>query len=181
MLYKILVAVDDSFMSRSVFNEALDLSRQTGASLLLLHVMTPEERTHLDLPRSYIPYYYPILTDELLQQYQAEWEAIESRGLEMLRSLAQEATGVSIEFTQNIGDPGRVICHLAKDWEANLIVMGRRGRTGLSELFMGSVSNYVIHHAPCSVLVVQGKAQTGAKVTLEENATLAVSTKQGAV
>ena len=95
----------------------------------------------------------------LLQQYQAEWEAAESRGLELLRSLAQEATGVAVEFTQNIGSPGRVICDVAKDWGASLIVMGRRGRTGLTELFMGSVSSYVIHHAPCSVFVVQGKVQ----------------------
>jgi nucleotide-binding universal stress UspA family protein len=177
MLYKILVAVDDSLMNRVVFNEALELSRKTGASLMLLHVMTPEEKNHPELPRSYVPYYYPIITDELLQQYQVEWEAAESRGLEMLRSLAQEATGVEVEFTQNIGDPGRVICDLAKDWCATLIVTGRRGRTGLSELFMGSVSNYVIHHAPCSVFVVQGKVQAEVKVKPEESATVAASAK----
>jgi nucleotide-binding universal stress UspA family protein len=157
MLYKILVALDDSSLNRLVFNEAVDLARQTGASLMLLHVRTPEE--------SYIPYYYPIITDKLLQQYEARWEADENRELEMLRSLAGEAPEVAIEFTQNMGDPGRVICNLAKDWGANLIVTGRRGKTGLTELFMGSVSNYVTHHAPCSVLVVQGKVQN----ILEEN------------
>jgi len=177
MLYKILVAVDDSLMNRVVFEEALDLSRQTGASLMLLHVMTPEERNNPELPRSYIPYYYPIITDELLQQYQAEWEAAESRGLELLRSLAQEATGVTVEFTQNIGNPGRVICDVAKDWGASLIVMGRRGRTGLTELFMGSVSNYVIHHALCSVFVVQGKVQPTVQVTPDEKTTLTASAK----
>ena len=178
MLYKILVAVDDSFMNRAVFDEALDLSRKTGASLMLLHVMTSEERNNPELPRSYIPYYYPIITDELLQQYQAEWEAAESRGLELLRSLAQEATGVAVEFTQNIGNPGRVICDIAKDWGATLIVMGRRGRTGLTELFLGSVSNYVIHHAPCSVFVVQEKVQTVVKAIPEKNATFAASAEQ---
>ncbi|MBW4515350.1 MAG: universal stress protein [Timaviella obliquedivisa GSE-PSE-MK23-08B] len=177
MLYKILVAVDESFMNRGVFEEALDLSRKTGASLMLLHVLTPEERHHPELPRSYVPYYYPIVTDELLQQYQAEWEIAENRGLNLLRSLAQEATGVTVEFTQNIGNPGRVICDVAKDWGATLIVMGRRGRTGLSELLMGSVSNYVIHHAPCSVFVVQGKVQAAANVTPEENTILAASVK----
>jgi nucleotide-binding universal stress UspA family protein len=175
MLYKILVAVDDSFMNRAVFEEALDLSRQTGASLMLVHVMTPEERNQPELPRSYVPYYYPIITDELLQQYQAEWEAAESRGLELLRSLAQEATGVAVEFTQNIGNPGRVICDVAKDWGASLIVMGRRGRRGLTELFMGSVSHYVIHHASCSVFVVQGKVQT--TVQPDKKTTLTTSAK----
>lgn len=181
MLYKILVAVDDSLMNRVVFDEALDLAQQTGASLMLLHVMTPAERNYPDLPRSYIPYYYPIVTDELSQQYQAEWEATESRGLDMLRSLAQAATGVTVEFTQSLGEPGRVICDLAKNWGATLIVTGRRGRTGLSELFMGSVSNYVIHHAPCSVFVVQGKVRTEGEVTPEESAIPAASAKQRAV
>jgi nucleotide-binding universal stress UspA family protein len=163
MLYKILVAVDDSPMSRSVFGEALDLARHTGASLMLLHVMNSEQRYPIDLPRSYIPYYYPIITDELLQQYQAEWEAAENRGLDLLRSFAQKAEGIAVEFTQNIGNPGRVICDVAKDWGADLVIMGRRGRTGLSELFMGSVSHYVTHHAPCSVWVVQGKVRSNDK------------------
>ena len=44
---------------------------------------------------------------------------------------------------------------LAKDWNADLIIMGRRGLTGLSEMFLGSVSNYVVHHASCSVLLIQ--------------------------
>ena len=48
-----------------------------------------------------------------------------------------------------------MICNAAISWQADLIIMGRRGRTGLSELFLGSVSNYVLHHAPCAVLVVQ--------------------------
>jgi len=176
MLYKILVAIDDSLTNRAVFEEALDLSRQTGASLMLLHVMPPEERNYPELTRSYVPY-YPIITDELLQQYQAEWEAAENRGLELLRSLAQEATGVSVEFTQNIGSPGRVICDVAKDWGASLIVMGRRGRTGLTELFMGSISNYVIHHALCSVFVVQGKVPPIEQVTPDEKTTLTASVR----
>jgi nucleotide-binding universal stress UspA family protein len=172
MLYKILVAVDDSSTNRVVFAEALNLAHKTGASLMLLHVMTPEESNKPELPRSYVPYYYPILTDELLQQYQEEWKAAENRGLSLLRSLSEEAIqrGVTVEFTQNMGNPSRIICDLAKDWGADLIVTGRRGRTGLSELFMGSVSNYVTHHAHCSVLVVQGKVQTEMKTKPEEQA-----------
>ncbi|MGF1516635.1 MAG: universal stress protein, partial [Nodosilinea sp.] len=61
--------------------------------------------------------------------------------------------------------PGRVICTLAKTWAADLIVVGSHRRKGLSELFLGSVSNYVMHHAPCSVLVVD--AQTLSEATVE--------------
>jgi nucleotide-binding universal stress UspA family protein len=164
MLNKILVAIDDSPTNRVVFTEALTLAHKTGASLMLLHVLTPDERNNPELPRSYIPYYYPIITDELIKQYHEEWEAAENRGLSLLRSLTHEATqvGVSVEYSQNVGEPSRVICDFAKDWQADLIVTGRRGRSGLSELLMGSVSNYVTHHAHCSVWVVQGKVRTEA-------------------
>ena len=47
-----------------------------------------------------------------------------------------------------------MICELAKFWNADLIIMGRRGRSGLAEVFLGSESNYVLHHAPCSVQIV---------------------------
>jgi nucleotide-binding universal stress UspA family protein len=75
----------------------------------------------------------------------------------MLRSLEREAAsmGISVEFQQISGSPSRVICQVAREWQANLIVIGHRGRSGLSEMLLGSVSNYVMHHAPCSVLMVQ--------------------------
>jgi nucleotide-binding universal stress UspA family protein len=76
-----------------------------------------------------------------------------------LRSLTNKAinAGVKTGFTQNMGDAGRIICEVARSWPADLIMLGRRGRAGLSEFFLGSVSNYVIHHASCSVMVIQGK------------------------
>ncbi|NEO65320.1 MAG: universal stress protein, partial [Moorea sp. SIO4G2] len=46
-----------------------------------------------------------------------------------------------------------------------LIVLGRRGLGGLKEMVLGSVSNYVVHHAPCSVLVVQGVATPSLELT----------------
>jgi len=49
-----------------------------------------------------------------------------------------------------------------------LVVVGRRGHSGLSELFLGSVSNYVLHRAPCSVLTIQGEALKKATQTAEE-------------
>lgn len=47
------------------------------------------------------------------------------------------------------------ICKLAKSWEADLIVVGHQGMSPLQELARGSVSNYVMHYAPCSVLTIQ--------------------------
>jgi nucleotide-binding universal stress UspA family protein len=75
----------------------------------------------------------------------------------LLKRYVEEARshGVLAESDYQIGDAGHLLCDVAKDWGADLIVVGRRGRTGLAEAFLGSVSNYVVHHAPCSVLVIQ--------------------------
>lgn len=51
---------------------------------------------------------------------------------------------------------------MATNWGTDLIVIGNRGHTGLKELFLGSVSNYVLHHAPCSVLTVKFSAPVNA-------------------
>jgi nucleotide-binding universal stress UspA family protein len=53
------------------------------------------------------------------------------------------------------GSPAREIIHLAEGWEADLIVVGSHGR-GFWGRLLGSVSNAVVHNAPCSVLVVKG-------------------------
>ena len=59
----------------------------------------------------------------------------------MLRGTAQEATeaGISTEFIQILGNPGRAICDLAQTQSADLVVVGSRGRTGIKEMFLGSV------------------------------------------
>jgi nucleotide-binding universal stress UspA family protein len=63
--------------------------------------------------------------------------------------------GVKGEYRQIYGHAAKTICKVAREENIDLIVIGRRGRSGLGELFLGSVSNYVLHHAPCSVLIVQ--------------------------
>ncbi len=156
MFHKILVAVDRSEMSRQVFEEALTLATQTQARLLLLHVLSSEEAGSPVLPMQSGLYYYPVLNTTAMATYQQQWEDFVQQGVDWLRSLAQEAeaVGVPVEFMQTPGNPGRVICQQAKNWEADLIILGRRGLSGLSELLMGSVSNYVLHRAACSVLTV---------------------------
>jgi nucleotide-binding universal stress UspA family protein len=160
MFHRILVAIDHSEINQSVFEAALALAKTTGARLMLLHVLSLDERPILN-PPFYISGYASALTDEIIKQYQEEWAASEQRGLEKLRALTNEATtaGVSTEFTQNVGAPGQTICSIAQSWKADLVVIGRRGYSGLREMVLGSVSNYVLHHAPCSVLTVQAPAQ----------------------
>jgi nucleotide-binding universal stress UspA family protein len=53
------------------------------------------------------------------------------------------------------GEPGAAICQLATELSARAIVIGSRGRGGLTRAFLGSVSDYVVRHAPCSVVVTR--------------------------
>ena len=62
-------------------------------------------------------------------------------------------SGEVVRFTHE-GFPKNEIVMIAKDWQADLIVMGTHGRTGLSYLLMGSVAEYVIKHAKIPVMVV---------------------------
>lgn len=176
MFNKILVALDSSPQREQVFDQALDLARQSNAQLMLVHVLSAYEEGSPGIPiRSYHAY-YPVLDDTTWQVYQQRWQAFEAKGLEQLHrdlEIAQ-AAGVQAEFSQTAGDPPQVICRVAESWRADLIVIGSHGRKGLGELLLGSVSNYVMHHAPCSVLVVhrgtesknQAKAEAAAVSTL---------------
>ncbi|WGV24253.1 universal stress protein [Halotia branconii] len=156
MLKKILVALDRSEMGQQVFGQALALAKLTQANLLLLHVLSPEEEGSPYLPMLSNVDYYPGFSGRSFELYQKQWDKFEDESLKMLQSFSAQANTAQIptEFTQMLGNPGRTICKLAANWGADLIVIGRRGRSGLAELFLGSVSNYVMHHVSCSVYIV---------------------------
>lgn len=59
------------------------------------------------------------------------------------------------------GQAGPAICHLAEEEHAAAIVIGSRGRSGVTRFVLGSVSDHVVRHAPCPVVV------TGAEVDLD--------------
>ncbi|MGB7415485.1 MAG: universal stress protein [Thermosynechococcaceae cyanobacterium] len=157
MFRKILVAMDHSNTGDEIFERALALAQPLQAHLMLLHVLSPTEIDSPDLPILPSPYYYPGLSDLPLEAYRKAWEEVEAQGIERLQTFTKQAMmeGVSAEYTQTSGSPGRTICDLAANWGADLILIGCRGRSGLGQLLLGSVSNYVMHHAPCSVLVAK--------------------------
>jgi nucleotide-binding universal stress UspA family protein len=172
MFEKILVALDTSVFSQDIFNEALAIAKVHNATLMLLHVLSTEETGSPSVPIFPSIEYYPAVNEKNMELYREQWQDFEQKGLELLQSRIGEAmaAGVNAEYTQNSGSPGPNICDLAKTWEADLIITGRRGRSGLSEFFLGSVSNYVLHHAPCSVLTVQhpveAKTRAGLKLSV---------------
>lgn len=155
MMHKILVAIHGSDReTQFVFREALDLAKANGANLKLLHVLPIDDK---ETPN--------ILTIINTPENKKLWDEFEKPGLELLKTLTAEAiaAGVPTEYYRELGKPGHVICETARLWNADLIVVGRRGLAGVSELLLGSVSNYVTHYAPCSVLVVQQPVSGTAK------------------
>jgi nucleotide-binding universal stress UspA family protein len=156
MFQKILVAVDLSEMGERVFRVALSLAKAVQADLMVLHVLSLEEEGTPTVANFAGLGYYPLADRQVWDAYQHQWEAFKDRGLQILTAYVNEGKkeGVRVEFTQNPGSPGPTICAVARSWGANLILVGRRGRSGVTELLLGSVSNYVLHHATCSVMVI---------------------------
>ena len=169
MFNKILVAIDGSTTSNKVWEMGMSWAKKTGASLMLLHVLSFEEQDYPS-PFIYSDLKYNPNVEPILEAYREQWQQYEQQGREFLQSLTEEATqaGVKTEYRQRKGDPGRKICESAQTWSAELIIVGSRGLTGMKEMFLGSISNYVTHHAPCSVLIVRSDAHLPPEKSFEQ-------------
>lgn len=154
---RIFVALDQTKLEETIFQTALHLASTNQAELKLFHCSTLPSATEMEFGDRYRGNVEQFLA---IAQQQLDRAVEESRQwLSGLEKQAQEA-GVSASWGWATGEPGPQVCHHAKDWKADLIVLGRRGHSGLAEVFLGSVSNYVVHRAHCSVLVVQGKEES---------------------
>ena len=176
MFKRIFVALDRGDTCLCLFNQAIALAQVTGAKLMLLSVLTPETDADLLMPvSSGLDYYSLSMSEALWEMYRVKLEKYEAKGLERLRNFTEKAqvAGVQAEFTQTFGNPGQAICNLARTWEADLIMVGTHGRKGINEMILGSVSNYVMHHAPCSVLVTKAQGVTEATVATDNLAAIA--------
>lgn len=169
---KILVAIDQSPLGQAVFAQALDLAKIQKSSLMLLHCLMPE----VLLGPMLMPGEFGLSPHLISQTYKVQQEQLDLQvraAQDMLESYKKTATqqGVATEFSYRCVDAGRGICELASSWNADLVIVGRRGIKGLTEVLLGSVSNYVLHHVSCSVLVVQTPAhQAGDQVATAETA-----------
>jgi nucleotide-binding universal stress UspA family protein len=151
---KILLATDGSSEAELAARTAVDLGKQTDSELHVIHVLDivptallyPEvtDPEGVELPD-------PILVEDIQRH-------AEQRGRELLDAEVERVQSAGETVAQAhlmMGDAAREIVHLAGDIEAGLVVMGSRGRGGLSRALMGSVSDSVVRHAHCPVLVVR--------------------------
>jgi nucleotide-binding universal stress UspA family protein len=134
-------------------------SLSVGAAARALQVLQPADYT---LATAYEPVEYdgtgfagptvsPEEFDELEQERRVEAEtALTKTGAEL------GITGA--EHALLPGEPGPALCQLAEELSADVIVIGTHHRSLLKRAVMGSVSEHVVHHAPCPVLVVGTEA-----------------------
>ena len=154
MINKILATIESAQGSQAIFDTAVSLAQGIEARLMFLHILSEQDSDYPLLPTSA---YYSVLKSNdggLLQQ---KFDEYEDQQAEFLSSLTQKAIaeGINAEYTQLRGTPGWEICELASTWSADLILVGSRGLKGLKEMLLGSVSNYITHHTPCSVMLIR--------------------------
>jgi len=90
----------------------------------------------------------------------AEIEAAQAAAYESAKAaLELTVTGFSttarIEQRVEVGDAGAVLCHLAEELGADVVVVGSRGHGRIRRALLGSVSTHVANNAPCPVLIVR--------------------------
>ncbi|XP_061187781.1 universal stress protein in QAH/OAS sulfhydrylase 3'region-like isoform X2 [Saccostrea echinata] len=141
---KIVIGVDESAFSEQAFNFYVENFLREDDTLFLVH--TPERYNFVDANLG-TPVEHP--HRELLEEVRHKVEALEAKYNKKIETMGIK----SAKFLKRHGDPGEAIVHVAEKEHANLIVTGCRGMGLLRRTFMGSVSDYVMHHASCPVLV----------------------------
>jgi nucleotide-binding universal stress UspA family protein len=148
-LAKILLATDGSPEAASAARMAITLSRSLGGELHVVYVGVA--------PSAYAAAESEILDYEFWKELReiAQNEASKSVEEEVRKI---EDTGVKVEMVHvAVGHPESEILRIAEEIGADLVVVGSRGHGPLRRALMGSVSESVVRHAHCSVLVVRGQ------------------------
>lgn len=135
---KVLLATDGSKFSEAATQTIISLCRPEATEVKVLNVV--------DLPLLIPTLYAAEFRQESLKH-----------GEEIVHQAEKPLTkaGYKVETKVEEGDPKATIVEDAARWHADLIVLGSHGRKGVDRFLMGSVSDAVARHAPCSVQVVR--------------------------
>lgn len=142
MFNRVLVAVDDSEVGAVVLQALSQFDLEPDSLVILTHVISPQE---LGLGQS-AEFAKPT---GHLQQIQTRLEAYSQE----IDQVFEQTVDIITELVE--GDPAAEIIRLAHIHQAELILLGSRGLTGVSRILQGSVSAQVVEEAPCSVFVVK--------------------------
>jgi nucleotide-binding universal stress UspA family protein len=141
MLSKILVPVDGSENSLRALDHAIYLAKKTGADITAMNVIENPPTVYVESQK---------LLNELLAKFRAE----SAKVLDMCKQIA-EKSDVKIDTVIGEGDAASNIVGYAQKQGFDTIIIGRRGLGRFKEMVLGSVSNKVLHHAKCSVMIVK--------------------------
>lgn len=134
---KILLSTDGSKFSAVATEKAIDLAKSYNGQLEAISVVDVTEEFHTEAPGA---------VEELVRKAKTFVEDVKKKA---------EAQGIKTETFVREGETFKVITDLSKEFKSDVIVMGSHGRTGVKRLLMGSVTEGVIGHSTCPVLVVK--------------------------
>ena len=135
----LLVALDFSKFSSIVENVAYTLAKKINATVILVTIVDKA----ID--------YEPVNTGQVFTDIWEESLRMANENLERVKTAHPDVETSIISF---LGDPDQDIIDLAVKNQAQFIVMGTHGRSGLTKLMMGSTAEFVIRHATMPVIVV---------------------------
>ena len=140
---KVIIAVDGSDASLAAVEAFSRRPWAKGAKVRLLSVVQP---------------YYPVpgpAHPELKGDFESATEVLVQEARHKVAEVANglRARGIDADTVVHAGDPRTEIVAEAERWGAELIVVGSTGRSGFKRWLLGSVAEYVVRHAPCSVEV----------------------------
>jgi len=139
---KILVPLDFSEHAEHILEWAMHLAAEHGSEVVLLHAYhLPVEFQQLE--GAYLP-------DDFWTNVKAETEQSLDQYAERVR-----AAGITVTTDAREGYPATVIEEEAARLEADMIVIGTRGLSGLKHMLLGSIAERVVQRAPCPVLTVK--------------------------
>lgn len=155
MFKKILVPLDGSEHSLRALDVAIQIAKKFGAKITLIHVYSVSVRpAMMPEPTPMSTFGIPVMTPA---EVSSIIEATRKAGSRILEEGEQrvKAENVEVEARLEEGHAVQEIVRVSKEGNYDLIVIGARGISKLREILLGSVSDAVIHHAACPVLVVK--------------------------
>ena len=149
MLAKLIaVATDFSANADTAVKKAFALAQRRGAGVLVVHVIPPVFSSYPLMQKAMIKQDETAMNDVAGRLRKVSQEELEQRYLKQFDYAPAE--GLCLE-----GKVVRSILSLVKEREADLLVVGATGGSGLADSLFGSVANKLLRKAPCSVLVVR--------------------------
>jgi nucleotide-binding universal stress UspA family protein len=142
MLSKILVPVDGSENSFRALEHAIFLSTKIeGAQTTVTYIIEARPSVYIYSPK-------------VMEKVRADYKSESAKILERCKDMANKS-GINIHTVLIEGDPASKIIRYSEMEKFEIIIIGSRGMGQLKEMILGSVSNKVLHHAKCSVMVIR--------------------------